>query len=218
MSKWLIRPRTLWALFLGTWMVLTLVIRWHVRGLDMEVRREGLSSAAVVASRKTLIDHVDIETGLRGYLITGQREYLRPYHEGLGRLDQHLSDLRASVSSLPHEQAYFDSIAGLSRTICEEFVVQVNAGETISMERARQRFILHPTRPIMDKIRVALMAIQSEEERRLAINMVDLEQSLATTIFLVDAFAIVSGLLLLAMSMGFINPPEGPDVKDDEGR
>jgi methyl-accepting chemotaxis protein len=217
MTSRLTRPRTLWALFLGTWMALALVIRWHVRGLDLEVRREGLSSAAVVSSRKTLIDYIDIETGLRGYLITGQREYLRPYHEGLGRLDQHLADLNAAVSSLPHEQPYFESIIGLSRTICDEFATQIHVGETISMEKARQRFVLHPTKPTMDKIRVNLTTIQSEEGRRLAISMAELERSLATTIVLIDGFAAVSGLLLVAMSLGFINPPDQPSVSDRRG-
>jgi methyl-accepting chemotaxis protein len=200
--------RAYWALFLATFMGLALLIRWHVWNLDREVSREGLANTAIICCRSVLVDHVDVETGLRGYLITGRREYLRPYHEGLGRLDRDMADLRVAVTALPNEVMYFESVAAHSRDVLTEFSNQVAISDSDSIESGRARFQGFPTKPGMDKIRLFLLAIQSEEDRRLAANMATLERSLATTLFLIDAFAVISGLLLVAMAFGLVKPPD----------
>lgn len=213
--------RNFWSLFLATWMFLSLFIRWHVIGLDRQVAHEGLSNAAIVACRDVLLDHVDIETGLRGFLIVGNRDFLRPYHEGLGRLDRDTARLRVAVAGIAGERPYFDSMLSHSEAILTEFNNQVATSDANGVDSGRQRFLQFPTKPGMDKIRQMLLEIQSEEDRRLTANMASLERSLATTIFLINAFAIVSGFLMVAMLFGFISPPEArhqPTPPPVEGR
>lgn len=202
-----VRHRVYWGVFLATWTLLALIIRWHVRGLDIEVRREGLSNAAVVACRNVLVDHIDVETGLRGHLVSGRREFLRPYFEGLGRIDLDMAALRAAVGPIPEERATYDGIAETSKSLLGEFANQVAVVENDGVESGRRRFDAFPTKASMDKVRAQLLSIQSSEDARLARAMRSLEISMATTIFLIDAFTFVLVVLLIAMATGFLTPP-----------
>jgi len=44
-------------------------------------------------SRRLLFDLVDMETGMRGYLLTGQPKFLKPYDAARARLDEHIRKL-----------------------------------------------------------------------------------------------------------------------------
>ena len=44
-----------------------------------------------------LLDLVNMETGQRGYLLSGQDESLEPYHEGTNAFDEHIEALRSSI-------------------------------------------------------------------------------------------------------------------------
>ncbi len=214
MSRSNVSNRLFWALFLVTLLGTSLFIRWHVVALDHEVRREGLSNATFVACRSVLIDHVDIETGLRGFLVTGKKEFLRPYFEGLGRLEGHMATLRAAVAELPDERIAFELADGASRSVLVEFAAQINLVESDGLEAARARFVADPTKPGMDQVRAVLATIQGAEDLRMVASMETLGRSLATTIFLINAFAAVSAVLLVAMSFGFIRSPDGASKAD----
>ncbi len=50
------------------------------RRLDLDTRHD---NALVIASERLLSSLKDIETGQRGFIITGKEQYLEPYHWGL---------------------------------------------------------------------------------------------------------------------------------------
>ncbi len=52
-------------------------------------------------SRKIMIDLVDMETGVRGYLITGQKKFLQPYKESKITLKKQIEVLRAYTKDDP---------------------------------------------------------------------------------------------------------------------
>ncbi|WP_323775798.1 CHASE3 domain-containing protein [Leisingera sp.] len=52
----------------------------------------------VISSAKDLLAAaVDMETGMRGFLLAGDREFLEPYMEGTGRFNEVLADLRLAL-------------------------------------------------------------------------------------------------------------------------
>jgi PAS domain S-box-containing protein len=61
----------------------------------------------------------DVETGQRGYLLTGQEFYLRPFVEADGRISRELQQLRALTSSTPSQGQIADRIAVLSKKLAE---------------------------------------------------------------------------------------------------
>ena len=50
------------------------------------------------------------ETGQRGYLLTGDASYLRPYAEAIGQIDDRVAGLRELVGDNPRQQATLDRL------------------------------------------------------------------------------------------------------------
>jgi methyl-accepting chemotaxis protein len=49
---------------------------------------------------------VDMETGMRGYLLAGKKDFLSPYQNGSTQFDELLGELSATVSDNPAQVAY----------------------------------------------------------------------------------------------------------------
>lgn len=196
-----------WSLGLLSLMAIFVMARWHVVDLDRYVRREGLSSQIYVASRSALIDLLDVETGVRGYLIATGDEFLRPYHEGLGRLTDDILRLRSRVGLDPLEAPHVGEAERLTARLLREFAAQVAMSRAEGIEAARRRFLANPTKPTMDDIRMHLAAVQAEEQSRLDHSRETLDRHLATTIWLLNSATIVTGIVLVSLASGFLRPP-----------
>lgn len=71
-------------------------------------------SARTIAAANDMQTTVrDIESGQRGYLLTGDATYLRAYERSLGRLDVRMERLGGLLSADPARQAQMDRIRGL---------------------------------------------------------------------------------------------------------
>ncbi len=70
---------------------------------------------------------LNAETGQRGYLLTADVQYLEPYHEALGRINQLLSAISGSETRLQRQQARFTLLYTQTERIIDEMqkVVQL---------------------------------------------------------------------------------------------
>jgi signal transduction histidine kinase len=95
--------RYLVLLSLGLALFATLAVTgtWALRSMSdaMRLRSEARESLLITSSLLQAL--VDIETGQRGYLLTGDREYLAPYDRGRRDYDELLRQLRASAERIP---------------------------------------------------------------------------------------------------------------------
>lgn len=199
-----------WSLGLLALLAVFLMVRWSVLDLDQHVRREGLSSQVYISARSVLIDHLDVETGMRGYLIGKRDEYLRPYHEGLGRLGADLDRLRAQVGDDPVESAHVDAMSRLSEGVLAEFVALFDASKEGGTTAARERFVAHSTKPAMDEIRSHLGAIQAEEQARVDRHARSLGRQMVNTLWLLDAASLLVGVILVSLASGIFAREAGP--------
>ena len=53
---------------------------------------------------------VDMETGMRGYLLAGKEEFLDPYKSGMKAFASRVKDLKATVSDNPQQMELLDEI------------------------------------------------------------------------------------------------------------
>jgi PAS domain S-box-containing protein len=102
-------------------------------------------------SRKLLSDLVDMETGVRGYLLTGQKKYLQPYHRSKATVKKQIAALREFTKNEDMSQNKFD---GWLRNI-EQFSATLDS----QIERYNQSFF--------DKTPVAAMEKQKQQMDRL---------------------------------------------------
>ena len=110
----------------------------------------------------------DAETAQRGYLLTGDPDYLRPYYHAHDRLPVLKRQLRAAVADNPVqaarlttlEQALDIKLAELDRT-----VAQARAGHA---DLAIARLRTNQGRAMMDRVRTLSQAFETAEARLLA--------------------------------------------------
>ncbi|MGH8608687.1 MAG: CHASE3 domain-containing protein, partial [Gammaproteobacteria bacterium] len=54
--------------------------------------------------KDTLVTVTDAETGQRGFLLTGEAVYLKPYEAAIARLEEHLARLKQLTADNPEQQ------------------------------------------------------------------------------------------------------------------
>jgi len=155
------------------------------------------SSAIQAELAAVLKDLTDMESGQRGFLLTGDDTYLQPYSEAKGRVETNFVALRAGLTNRrEHEQSLVSQLASLA------------SGKQAEMERTiglRQRgyrlrsFRLVDTnegKDYMDKIRSIVSSLASSESGNFV--RLDNEKSATLKKFLGISIASSSATLLIA--------------------
>jgi PAS domain S-box-containing protein len=129
------------------------------------LRREVARSYETRAQLQHILSlHQDLETGQRGYLITGDRRFLEPYVQAAGQIDAAFAALERGM---PADGRYRDELAALRRTSLEERkhvdqVVELSGSGQRGM--AQRRVAEGAGKRAMDQIRLQIAQI-SEAER-----------------------------------------------------
>ena len=203
-----VNHRWYWSTFLFVIAALMYLIQTHVRGLDRQVRREGISSQTSLASLLVLKDMIDIETGFRGFGFGRKKDYLQPYHEGKGRLTASLARLRAKVADNPAEAALVADEERLIGLILAKFTAQIDAADADAFAGAAERFNADPTKPIMDQIRDKDGAIQAEQDHAMQVERYKLDSQMDLVVTLTVLSTWISFGMALAMATGLMQPPQ----------
>jgi signal transduction histidine kinase len=128
----------------------------NARDLNREAARNELVRRT---ARQVLIDTLNAETGQRGYLLTGQKEYLGVHHQALARLSAEMADLRRLTDHRPGEAHKVDrlriqidaKIAELKKTIA--FMDAHRRDEALAMVRSGNgRAFMGRIRGLIDEI------------------------------------------------------------------
>ena len=162
-----------------------------------------------VAHTHAVLEHIanllswlkDAETGQRGYLLTGDDNYLDPYNDALRGLAKIVTELRELTSDNPSQQKRIGEVepvigaklAELKRTI--DLRRAGNADESLKLVTSGQG------KKVMDDIRRILLEMEHEERRLLKLRADDVEaaESSGTSAILFGTFV----CLVLVTGAGF---------------
>lgn len=165
--------------------------RLHANSSDVE------QSYAILDELKALrLGISDAETGMRGYVITGDRAFLQPYESAQLAVDDSLSKLREATKEHATQLSSFatleEQVAAVMAYIHQ--VVQMRAekdlAEVADVVRTRRG------KTLMDKVRGTLRTIQQEERSLLDARRIDSQRSYVT--------ALTTGGLTTLMGIGLI--------------
>jgi len=110
----------------------------------------------------TVLSHMqDAETGQRGYLLTGRREFLKPYNAAVSGMDRELDRLDASIADNPSQRARAQKVRRLIHERIARLQHNVAAkqrGEPIEVA------VLVQGGRLMDDIRTTLAGMNAEEQ------------------------------------------------------
>jgi PAS domain S-box-containing protein len=171
----------------------TLALYW----LGARALRAG---AAIAAHRKLLLEAAqflstlkDAETGQRGFIITGEERYLKPYYAARERFPRELEDLKKSLTA-----AEFAKIEELSRLKLESLEKRLILRRDEGFEAAAA--VIGQGQQPMDSLRKEISKLQEREEKALQVETVFIDGITRTRTI---AFAIGAVLNLLFILWGY---------------
>jgi len=114
------------------------------RQLDIQVR----TAVSVIHTRQVLLQLSqtesllkDAETGQRGYLYTGKKEYLAPYHLAVSNVDSHIDALAKLTADNPEQRARIVSLRNQTRAKLAELAETIKVYDSGNKDQAKELVI-----------------------------------------------------------------------------
>lgn len=111
--------------------------------------------------------HLDAETGVRGYVLTGDRQFLEHYERALARRDVLIAQMQRYDD--PTFRADLSELVIRSNAKLANDALNVADVEQGMAERARERIVSGRGRALMDAIRTDIAAMDAAESARLSV-------------------------------------------------
>ena len=110
---------------------------------------------------------LDVESGQRGFIITGDQRYLEPYHKALAQLDRHLATLENLTRDNPRQQARLKALEPLVRERLAIIKQSLDLRAAQGFSAAAQVVATGRSQQLMDAIRGHVAEARAEESRLL---------------------------------------------------
>jgi diguanylate cyclase (GGDEF)-like protein len=181
------RARAVASAVLVTILVLVGAATWQVTRDAQSARLWSRHSFLVLRA----IDELDVamyqaETGQRGYVLTGDDDYLGPYTKAIARVAPLYGDLQSLTADNPIEQDRLGQLAPLLQLRLAELARTVQVRRDVGFDAAVSVVSGNHGRALMRQIEATLAAMIAEEETLLATRVADTD----------DRGAWVRGLML----------------------
>lgn len=153
------------------------IIKSGVGKKNMDKIRDMLTRSGLSQSRQAqiLVDMINMETGLRGYLLNEDEEYLEPYTIGKNQLDIHLTTYNAPMKLR-------DATYGWVNNYAERLIdLQEQESKTADMAEFYVLFSKKEGKQYMDRIRAHLDEFTSVERNLLVERLASQEGTAAVT-------------------------------------
>lgn len=109
----------------------------------------------------------DVETGQRGFLLTGKDSYLEPYNNGIRELPERLARFEKLTSDNPNQAA---NLANLRRLIDQRIGICTNSIDLYREGKQSESLAIVNSdngKKVMDQIRILLGQMRAEEQKLL---------------------------------------------------
>lgn len=134
-----------------------------------------------------LTSALDMETGMRGYLLSGKEEFLEPYHSGQKSVYGKLIQLETTVSDNPPQVAKLQEAQDIIRewelaVAQPSIALRTEIGDAKTMNDMARLVGEARGKTYFDKFRAVMHSFKSEEERLNAIRQQSSDASVGTTL------------------------------------
>lgn len=143
----------------------------------------------------------DAETGQRGYLLTGNREFLQPYESAMQRIDARIQDLYRLTENDPELRAKIEPLTQAIMIRLRTLAENISIFESEGSVALKSKRLLERGKGEMDAIRTEIAAIMKIEDDRLAERLAESERSRRSAIF---TFLIANALVIALLGLVYI--------------
>jgi signal transduction histidine kinase len=152
-----------------------------------------------------LVTMVNAETSQRGYLITGELNYLEPYNSAISSINNQISDLRQLTSDNPVQQSNIDVLAPLVKERMGQLANNVNLRNNNDISAIIKNISgLDQGKITMDKIRTVINNMTIEEQQ-LLVKRSETSQSAAQSTGFIIIFGTIAAIIVSVISTVIIN-------------
>ena len=166
--------------------------------MHAERDRAGRAEAVIGVIDDLQIGMRDVETGQRGYLLTGEDAYLAPYTAALGRVSALVAQLREMTADNPVQQERLRTLAPLVQQKLAELARTVDLRRNGGLEAAIGIVRGGSGRDFMERIKATLALMADDERAQRAERMASAEGRSTLVRWLVGGGALLAVVCLLA--------------------
>jgi signal transduction histidine kinase/CheY-like chemotaxis protein len=178
--------------------------------------RANLAEFYEVEHSRQVIDQVqrcvesmlDLETGHRGYVITGQSRFLQPYERARLTLNDQIKTLGELTQDSPTQKSRVEKIRAAAADKQRELAKGIELIKAGDAETARAIVATGAGKEMMDRFREGIDAMRREESLLLAKRQKDLGRSFgdtSTVVVITSVIAIMSGIIGAILLILFLN-------------
>ncbi len=151
-------------------------------------------------SAELLLDVLDMETGVRGYVISADAGFLEPYQNASQKIAMHMSLLKSHFTVSSESNAVLEELGLHVSAVSKHLERVVAARRELDFASAQSVIQNGQGKPLVDKIRELIGRFQIQEKRRYAELTDATNQSFAKAI----ATAIASGICVLTFILFYL--------------
>jgi len=156
----------------------------------------------VINKLGTLLSQLtDAETGQRGYLLTGEIRYLKPYNNAIASIDQNLDELQELTANNPDQQQHMTQLSPLITFKLAELKETITLRQSQGYEAALRIVKTDRGKQAMEEIR-AIVKVMEDEELQLLKQRSDEQQVQRTLLTILGSLI---GVLSLAGAVLLLN-------------
>jgi CHASE3 domain sensor protein len=159
-----------------------------------------LESSAIQAELSGVLkDATDMETGQRGYLLTGNAEYLQPYTDAKGRIETDFASLRAGLARrTPRERSLESQLESLAKSKQGEIERSISLRQQGYRRRSFKLVDTNEGKDYMDEIRRIMSSLTAAESS----NFARFDRERIAALKSVLSVTILSNIFLLGLAAG----------------
>jgi PAS domain S-box-containing protein len=165
------------------------------------VNRDRLAHSVQVRLQlsRTLSLLKDAETGQRGFLYTGDEQYLSPYNQAVSQLKLSIDELSRLTSGDPRQQAQIPALRSLTDRKLNELAQTIALYRSGQVDEAKALVMSNSGFVLMNVIRDELQAMEQNEDTQEALSSTAYQHSRTVTIaciYVASGIAILGSILL----------------------
>ncbi|MDX1626682.1 MAG: CHASE3 domain-containing protein, partial [Wenzhouxiangellaceae bacterium] len=172
------------------------VVQWLAERRLVEAQSRVPHTLRVIEVKQELLTRlVDAETGQRGFLLTGDPEYLDPFRDAEGDAWRLIASLRQLTHEIPAQQERLDVLEPLVRTHFDGLDQRIAVRESQGLEEAVRLLEENREKANLDAIRTLLADLERQEFELLALRSTRADR-ISTATHLVTALGTLLALFL----------------------
>jgi methyl-accepting chemotaxis protein len=151
-----------------------MVVYFSIKSLASEVSWVEHTHKVLDTASQIEAAAVDMETGMRGFLLAGQEQFLDPYKNGKTRFHTLIKELSKTVSDNPAQVALLTEIEStigtwLTKVVQEQIDMRRQVGDTVSMNDIANLVGQAKGKQYFDKFRTQIKTFKDREKQLLIV-------------------------------------------------